>query len=125
MDLIKNKIKQIDPRIPSKKANLLMQLIEFGAIHSRDFKCSKCDSQLIIWLRQRDSKSKPHISWRCSNGKCHRWISFIENSFFANFKKPLETLIKIIKYWCIQISIAKTVETLKLDSDIDVNRKTV
>ena len=30
-----------------------------------------------------------------------------------------------LKYWCIQLSVAKTVEVLKLDLNIDVRRKTV
>ena len=30
-----------------------------------------------------------------------------------------------LKYWCIQLSVAKTVEVLKLDLNIDVRRKTL
>ena len=107
MDLIKNKIKQIDPRIEPKEAINFIQFIALGVIPNRDFKCSKCNSQLVLWLRKRDAQDTTHhISWRCSSGKCHCWISCFENSFFSTFRKPFKTLIKIIKYWCIQISIA-------------------
>jgi hypothetical protein len=126
MDLVKNKITQIDPRIPPNESDFLIQLIGFGAIPDRGFRCYKCNSKLVIWLRQRDSKSKPHIIWRCSSSKCQCWISFLGNSFFGNFNRtPLNNLIKIIKYWCIQLSVRKTAEILKLDSNIDVSRKTV
>jgi len=125
MDLIKNKIKQIDPRIEPKDEKTFIHLIALGVIPDKGFECFKCKSKVVLWLRQRDSKSVSHISWRCSNGKCHGWISCLDNSFFGTFKKPINTLIKIIKYWCCQVSIVKTVELLKLDSDIDVTRKTV
>ena len=40
------------------------------------------------------------------------WLDQLNiNSFFGNFRKPLETIIKIIKYWCIQLSV----ELLKLN----------
>ena len=51
MDLIKNKIKQIDPRIEPKEASNFIQLIAFGVIPNRDFKCSKCNSQLVLWKK--------------------------------------------------------------------------
>ena len=70
-------------------------ILYFGAIPNRDFKCFKCKAPLNIWLRTRNSASKPFSSWRCSNGKCHGWISFIDNSFFGNFRKPLDTLAKL------------------------------
>ena len=65
MDFIKNQIKQIYPRIPPNERDFIKRLIGFGAIPDRDFQCYKYKSKLLIWLRKRDSKSKPHISWRC------------------------------------------------------------
>ena len=91
MDLIKNKIKKIDPRIPQNESDFLIQLIAFGAIPDRDFQCFKCKSKLVIWLRQRDSKSKAHLSWRCSNGKCHSWISVLTTLFSVYLTERLST----------------------------------
>jgi len=48
MDLIKNKIKQIDPRIEPKDEKTFIHLIALGIISDKGFERFKCKSKLVL-----------------------------------------------------------------------------
>ena len=77
----------------------------------------------MIKSRKRYANAKNRIlSWRCP--KCQTFYSLYDNTFFEAFKKPLYDVLQIIKCWALELTIAKTIEFLKLENS-ESSRQTV
>lgn len=74
--------------------------------------CGSFDLKLV--QRKRNKDGNELISWRCI--KCQKYKSVLTNSFFSLYKKSFLLIVEIIKLWCIQISISKSIDLLKLQN---------
>ena len=79
---------------------------------------------LKITTRKRTKDSKPIYTLRCTNPKCQKFHSLFVNSFFGLFQKPFWLMVELIKCWCIQMSISKAVDKLRID-DLSIDRHVV
>ena len=100
--------------IEKEEISQFNKLQKIGVIKSKT-KSLSCGCALKLVSRTRGGKNANKLlTWRCSNSKCQKYESAFQDSFFRLFRKSFMLELLIIKYWCIQISIAKTVELLSL-----------
>ena len=80
--------------------------------------CSKAPVTLQTRQRTKDS-STACWTYRCS--KCTKYHSAFDSSFFSLFRKPIEQLLLVIKFWSTGLTVAKAVDLFKLITNKDIS----
>jgi hypothetical protein len=119
---------KINNNVEDNEIKIIDKLKNKGVL-DKNVKCV-CGDQLQLYKRKRDKQNKPILTYRCKNYKCQRYRSIYKDTFFQLFRKSLMFIYSVIQFWCIQLSIAKSTDLIKLenldcDSNETINRKTI
>jgi hypothetical protein len=104
------------------------RLKSFGLVQAAQY-CTKANcknkSQLMVLKNRKRDKNATNqlMTWYCNGCKSYKTI--FEGSFFSLFRKPIRTVLAIIKCWSAQLTINKTISSIKLHLDSDIHRETV
>ncbi|CAF1010282.1 unnamed protein product [Brachionus calyciflorus] len=112
----------------NEEKKIFNKLVDLGLIFAvqkcTKENCRKKAQNMNLTTRKRSKDSKNCLlTWRCNS--CSSYKTIYEDSFFSLFRKPLKIVLAIIKCWAAQITIAKTVDQIKLHFEHEVHRNTV
>lgn len=114
--------------VDSEEYKLFFELSNFGLVHTErkcvDPNCKKYDQTMAPYLQKRNKDAKNVLLyWRCSS--CCKFKTVYDGSFFSLFRKSPKIVIELIKYWCAQLTIAKSLSLIKLNLEEDLGKEMV
>lgn len=102
-----------------KEEKDLIEKFQKNGILTNDLKCYfYCDKLVLVGRKRKNSYERVIPSFRCSNSFCQKFQSVYRNSFFSLFRTPMMLVVEIIKHWCANIIISKTLDLFKIHGKI-------